>query len=107
MIAVRQAHLKKLFQGIHRVNFSEDLKTITAMCSVAGEVVTLHSPVAITEDVEVWLTNLATEMHDTLAKLLVECVKSGESDLRKYPSQVRDVLVQWYCLHRCLSSSSL
>ena len=40
------------------------------------------------EDVEAWLTNLAGEMHDTLAKLLVECVKSGESDVRKYPSQV-------------------
>ncbi len=43
-----QAHLKKLFQGIHSVSFSEDKKTIVAMCSVAGEVVPLHAPVAIT-----------------------------------------------------------
>ncbi len=80
--------MKKLFQGLHRVVLSPDNTSITAMCSVAGEVVNLQSPVAVTDDVEVWLTNLAVEMADTLAKLLVECVKSGESDLRKYPSQV-------------------
>ena len=83
-----QAHLKKLFQGIHSVSFSPDNKTIIAMNSVAGESVALHSPVTITEDVEVWLTNLAGEMFDTLAKLLVDCVRSGESDVKKYPSQV-------------------
>ena len=83
-----QAHLKKLFQGVHRVVFSSDNASLTAMCSVAGEVVNFHTPVAVTDDVEVWLTSLAAEMQDTLAKLLVECVKSGESDLRKYPSQV-------------------
>lgn len=86
---VIQAHLKKLFQGLHKVVLSPDNQSITAMCSVAGEVVTLQSPVTVTDDVEVWLTNLAVEMQETLAKLLVECVKSGESDLRKYPSQVR------------------
>lgn len=85
---VIQAHLKKLFQGLHKVVLSADNSAITAMCSVAGEVVPLQSPVTITDDVEIWLTNLAGEMADTLAKLLVECVKSGESDLRKYPSQI-------------------
>ena len=86
--SVIQAHLKKLFQGVHSVQLSEDETNILAMCSVAGEVVPLHEPVPISDEVETWLNALAVEMHDTLAKLLVDCVKSGESDLRKYPSQV-------------------
>ena len=43
LLVLSQAHLKKLFQGIHSVNFSDDQKSIIAMCSVAGEVgVDLH-----------------------------------------------------------------
>lgn len=38
LLVLSQAHLKKLFQGIHSVNFSDDQKSIIAMCSVAGEV---------------------------------------------------------------------
>lgn len=40
--AVIQAHLKKLFAGITRVQFDESATHITAMCSAAGEV--LPSP---------------------------------------------------------------
>jgi len=36
--AVIQAHLKKLFAGITRVQFDESATHITAMCSAAGEV---------------------------------------------------------------------
>lgn len=84
---VIQSHLKKLFQGVHKVEFNEAKTQINAICSVAGEVVQLGSPVVITDDVEVWLDSLAKEMVSTLSALLVECVE-GEADLSKYPSQV-------------------
>jgi hypothetical protein len=58
------------------------------------QVVPLSAPVAVTEDVESWLTNLAGEMADTLAKLLVDCVRGGESDVRKYPSQVGTIVTR-------------
>ena len=59
--AVIQAHLKKLFQGIHRVQFTSQSdsssQSISAMISASGELVPLFSPVAIQESVEVWLKN--------------------------------------------------
>ena len=54
---VIQAHLKKLFAGIHSVVFSEGAKHITAMKSIVGEVVPLREPVAVTEAVESWLAD--------------------------------------------------
>ena len=52
---VIQSHLKKLFAGIHHVEFDEGCKNITAMKSLEGEVVSLKRPVAITPEVEVSL----------------------------------------------------
>jgi len=85
--AVIQAHLKKLFQGVHHVEFSDDTSSIVSMCSVAGEVVPLAAPVTIVDDVEVWLDALVKEMVNTLARQLVDCV-GAEADLRAFPSQV-------------------
>lgn len=50
---VIQSHLKKLFAGIHNVDFDEENKKILAMKSIDGEVVLLSNPVLITENVEV------------------------------------------------------
>ena len=50
--AVIQAHLKKLFQGVHQVEFSSDNKFVTALKDVQGEVVKLDRDVEITENVE-------------------------------------------------------
>lgn len=51
--SVIQTHLKKLFAGIHSVNFDDGCKHIMAMKSVEGEVVQLQKPVQITPNVEV------------------------------------------------------
>ena len=91
---VIQSHLKKLFQGIHKVQFSKDETKITAMVSSAGEVVELASPVQVSENVEDWLENLATEMRTTLAGLLSACISSTKFDW-SYPSQV-------LCLAQCI-----
>ena len=52
---VIQTHLKKLFAGIHTVEFEgeEETKRIVAMRSLEGEVVPLKEPVPISADVEV------------------------------------------------------
>ncbi len=52
---VIQTHLKKLFAGIHRVEFDRDCHKIMAMVSQAGEEVRLHEPVELDENVENWL----------------------------------------------------
>ncbi|GAB1603231.1 hypothetical protein Ahia01_000603700, partial [Argonauta hians] len=88
---VIQTHLKKLFSGIHTVQFNEDCTEILAMKSLHGEVVPLRHQVPITTDVEQWMNSLATEMKETLKQLLKECLlesRTGQPDLDKYPSQV-------------------
>lgn len=84
---VIQAHLKKLFQGIHKVGFNEDKMMINAIISSAGEVVTLERPVGISERVEDWLEQLAGEMKTTLASLAIRCL-DADLDIEKYPSQI-------------------
>lgn len=48
-----QAHLKKLFAGIHSVGFGEEEGEIVSMKSLEGEEVPLSRAVPITPDVEV------------------------------------------------------
>ena len=85
--AVIQSHLKKLFQGIHKVKFDGDHKKIVAMISSANEVVEFETPVPVSEKVEDWLEQLAQEMRSTLAALLGKCLGSKQFDW-KYPSQI-------------------
>jgi dynein heavy chain 2 len=86
--AVIQSHLKKLFQAIFAVNFSEDMKQIVAFRSLEGETVELLQPVAITDTVEKWLAELSNAMVKTLEKSLVDCVNSTELDFNAFPSMI-------------------
>ncbi|KAJ3215292.1 Cytoplasmic dynein 2 heavy chain 1 [Dinochytrium kinnereticum] len=83
---VIQSHLKKLFAGVHQVDFDESVTSIVAMKSIEGEVVQLLHPVKITSDVEKWLEDFTKEMQNTLRALLGKCL--SDSDLFKYPSQI-------------------
>eukprot|EP01049_Picozoa_sp_SAG25_P002666 SAG25_NODE_143_length_14049_cov_6.050817_1_plen_2680_part_10 len=83
---VIQNHLKKLFAGIHSVQFSEGDKSVAAMCSIAGEVVPLQTPVTISEAVEEWLDVLSSQMRGTLTAFLEAGCKV--LDIQKLPSQV-------------------
>uniref|UniRef100_A0A8B9KZF7 Cytoplasmic dynein 2 heavy chain 1 n=1 Tax=Astyanax mexicanus TaxID=7994 RepID=A0A8B9KZF7_ASTMX len=88
---VIQTHLKKLFAGIHSVDFDTSFSKITAMKSLEGETVPLRNTITISSDVEVWLSGLSTEMKETLKSLLCECVravKRGGVDPNRYPSQI-------------------
>jgi dynein heavy chain 2 len=57
------------------------------MVSSAGEVVTLESPIKITEKVEDWLEQLACEMRSTLGILLGRCL-SAKTFSWAFPSQI-------------------
>uniref|UniRef100_A0A8C9YHS7 Cytoplasmic dynein 2 heavy chain 1 n=1 Tax=Sander lucioperca TaxID=283035 RepID=A0A8C9YHS7_SANLU len=88
---VIQSHLKKLFAGIHSVEFDEQCQHIVAMCSLEGEIVPLRNIIRISSLVEVWLSELSVEMKETLKHLLYECLsagKKGEVDPSHYPSQI-------------------
>ncbi|KAK6172722.1 hypothetical protein SNE40_016326 [Patella caerulea] len=90
---VIQTHLKKLFAGIHSVDFDDSCQHILAMKSLDGEVVPLVRKVKIMPEVEIWLSKLADEMKDTLKELLINCLKDtkaskGGLDPNKYPSQI-------------------
>ncbi|XP_076467409.1 LOW QUALITY PROTEIN: cytoplasmic dynein 2 heavy chain 1-like [Babylonia areolata] len=90
---VIQTHLKKLFAGIHSVDFDDNKQHIIAMKSLDGEVVPLKHKVQIVEQVEAWLSKLAEEMKVTLQALLRECLTDAKSnrgglDPNKYPSQI-------------------
>ena len=63
---VIQTHLKKLFAGIHSVDFDENNKHIVSMNSLEGERVALRNKVRISNQVEEWLSSLAGEMKGTL-----------------------------------------
>ncbi|KAG7479772.1 hypothetical protein JOB18_034928 [Solea senegalensis] len=88
---VIQSHLKKLFAGIHSVEFDEQCQNIIAMCSLEGETVSLRNCIHISSHVELWLKELSVEMKETLKQLLYECMsagKKGSVDPSRYPSQI-------------------
>ncbi|CAL1265870.1 unnamed protein product [Larinioides sclopetarius] len=90
---VIQSHLKKLFAGIHHVQFDDDLTSILAIVSAENEVVYLRKPVLITSEIEVWLKALALEMQRTLQTLLIQCLdlsrQSEQSiDPLQFPTQI-------------------
>ena len=107
--AIIQTHLKKLFAGIHNVNFDRDDKHIVSMNSLQGEIVPLKNKIKISNEVEGWLNNLAREMKNTLQQLLMECLKDGRDsktgmDPLKYPSQILCLAESILFTERCEES---
>jgi len=58
------------------------------MISSVGEYVPLKAPVRVTDDVEVWLGELAREMRETLDALLKKTLGSKGLDIVNTPSQI-------------------
>jgi dynein heavy chain 2, cytosolic len=85
--AVIQAHLKKLYAGIHSVTL--DNGKITVARSVEGEAVALVGGVALSDVVEKWLSRITVEVQAALQGLLrMELNGSDEKRWSKQPSQV-------------------
>ena len=64
--AVIQAHLKKLFAGVHEVALTDSKDLITAVLSDEAEKVHLASSVRVNEQVETWLQSLLEGLQATL-----------------------------------------
>ena len=61
-----QAHLKKLFAGVHGVVMTDSKDAIAAALSVESEHVQLATAVPVSEQVESWLQSLLSGMQITL-----------------------------------------
>ncbi|KAL0047749.1 hypothetical protein WJX82_010930, partial [Trebouxia sp. C0006] len=83
---VIQAHLKKLFPGVHSVALTDSKDAITAAMSIESESVQLAAAVTVSEQVESWLQSLLTGMQATLQGLLTSCMQ--HTDFKSMPSQV-------------------
>lgn len=57
-----------------------------SMISSAGEYVPLKNPVVISDDVEVWLGRLETEMRETQDMILKKTIKSQGLDIVNTPA---------------------
>ncbi|KAH3756291.1 Cytoplasmic dynein 2 heavy chain 1 [Pelomyxa schiedti] len=100
--SVIQAHLKKLFQGLHQVNFSPDSKDIVSIGSGEGEIVPLRNPVAVSLQVEGWLNALAVEMVNTLKASLPKCLQNSNFD--DFPCQILCLADSINFTYRCESA---
>ena len=87
-VLVIQMHLKKLYAGIHSVEFKDNNTVISAMKSSSDEKVPLIENLMVEEDVENWLGKLTTNMQRTLQQLLISCLKEKSLELTKYPAQI-------------------
>ncbi|XP_071452948.1 cytoplasmic dynein 2 heavy chain 1 [Hetaerina americana] len=91
---VIQAHLKKLFAGIHSVIFDESGQSIVAMKSQEGEIVQLKNHVKVSSQIEEWLGALLAEMKNTLKNMMkdsvLDCLDLQDNvlDPSRYPSQI-------------------
>jgi dynein heavy chain 2 len=68
-------HLKKLFGGIHQVEFNKENTEIYSMVSSAKEFVKLNNSIVVDEVVENWLAILSNNMIQTLTDSLKDCLK--------------------------------
>eukprot|EP00667_Euglena_gracilis_P000033 EG_transcript_33 len=90
-----QPHLKKCFEGIHRLRFEPNLD-ITAMFSSEGEEVRFVkacNPQAHNNSVELWLTETEKIMRDTVRHQVMESIDSylemkREDWMLQWPGQV-------------------
>ncbi|KAI3380917.1 hypothetical protein SNEBB_002522 [Seison nebaliae] len=82
-----QPHLKKCFEGIHRLNFNEQ-QEITEMISSEGEHVELKGtivPSLAKGMVEKWLLQVEHQMISSLSKIIMEAQENyGESPREKW-----------------------
>ncbi|QDZ22651.1 heavy chain of dynein [Chloropicon primus] len=89
---VLQAHLKKLFGGVHGVKFGEaggDHSNFVGVNSIQGEQVLLAEHVQVDEEaIEKTLKGLLFRLQFTLSALVRKYITSGDRNLSDYPSQV-------------------
>ncbi|ETO29682.1 dynein, cytoplasmic 2, heavy chain 1 isoform 2 [Reticulomyxa filosa] len=101
---VVQSHLKKLYQGIAKVQFSSDLQFIESVQSLMDEKVPLCNPVKVSGDVESWLSQLTVETWYTLQKQLTDCLKVLQHQSARFAMDVVDTYSsQILCLSQSIA----
>lgn len=94
--AVIQAHLKKLFAGVHQVALTDSKDAITAAMSIESEQVQLATAVPVSEQVEGWLQSLLMGMQTTLQVHIPAhpCISLHTCFCRTMPGGLMSVLHQ-------------
>lgn len=69
-----QEHMLKLFDNCANLRFGRGNKTVIGMTSSEGEGFNFRQPVAVDGAAETWMTNVETEMKDTLHQISKEGV---------------------------------
>jgi hypothetical protein len=100
---VIQAHLKKLYAGIHSVTLTEG--AITHMHSIAGEKVPLVAGIIVSTAVESWLKQLTDGMKASLAASLTDALRSDAPN--KWATQPAQTLSLTAELRFCMVRSGL
>ncbi|KOX76420.1 Dynein heavy chain 7, axonemal [Melipona quadrifasciata] len=80
-----QPHLKKCFEGIHRLNFDEDLEVLAMISTEEEEVKLIEkiSTAAARGQVEKWLIELETIMRKSIRKEVMLAIQAYPIKLRK------------------------
>lgn len=89
--SVVQAHLRKLFAGIHTVQFDKSGSEIVAVVSSHQEIVHLKSHISVSENVEEWLIKLDLQVKETLAEMVAPCLLNF--DWNNYPQQILSLCI--------------
>ena len=108
---VLQAHLKKLFGGVHGVRFDEvenlEGNYIQGVNSIQGEHVMLSEQVKVDEEaIERTLKDLLSSLQFTLSALVRNCLNSSDKSLSEYPSQVLCLAEQILFTRDCYTAIS-
>ena len=98
---VIQQHLKKLFQGVQRVGFNQDQTAIRSILSSAKEEVVLEEPVQLSDQVELWLTEVVNQMKHSLKVSTEKCLAEEDPEKDEYCSQVLCLTEQVHFTERC------
>jgi len=98
---VIQQHLKKLFQGVQRVGFDDQQTAIRSILSSSKEEVVLEEPVQLSDQVELWLTDVVNQMKHSLKVSTEKCLAEEDPSKDAYSSQVLCLTEQVHFTQRC------
>ena len=88
-----QKHFGKMFAGIQTLILSDGMEQCVGFSSKEGEEVVFKTPVQLKgEKINIWLTNVETEMRVSLAKLLADSVQTVSAFADKFNL---DKYLQW------------
>lgn len=95
-----QKHVRNIFISTKELQFSTDELFVTGIESDEGEIITLNEPVHMILDIELWLSELKTQIHSTLRNLYLNNVDKEPLTLA-VPSQIISLILSIRFTARC------